>query len=534
MQCRICFDTPTNARVTPCGHVFCESHINEWLNADNKTCPVCRQPVRKALLVELFVDSGADSSRQSGSKAAVAAKEAAKDLRDSGEPDTVSKVLAVVQESWRAHMVEKTRLRQRVFALEDENKRLKGQLQAALVELDRIALRKSRRRTRGEAVDEGKKSMEMEDEDVGVRRGDAGAAAAADDEEDDDEPLVRADGEQSKVEEGVYGKSALRSSEMYDTSCPEDLELEMLGPWALEAAYTTHSGPVHGIDCHAFRPWVASASWDNSCHIHNAAGEGGLVAELRDHHTKGLYAVRFCPTQPSIVGTVSSDRTCRLWRVLDEGSSAHMFALENEHADEINSLAFHPFADVLATASDDRSIVLWDMATGRASRRLLGHRNSVYGLAYRPTEANPLIASVSFDWVTMIWDPRSGSKVRALEGHQDDIIGVDFAPGGVALATGSDDGTARIWDCRMWRSTAVLAKHEGEVKRVRFGPFGGALLTTSGDCTAKIWDMRSFRCTATLDGHQDHVFDAAWLSDGKGVVTASHDHQWRLWKPVAL
>ena len=210
----------------------------------------------------------------------------------------------------------------------------------------------------------------------------------------------------------------------------------------------------------------------------------------------------------------------------------HLAKLQG-HEDEVNGMAF--YENSLATASDDRRIIIWDVDTHQIIDRLEGHRNSVYGLCYQPPgfSNGGLLASVGFDWMTMVWDPRSSnqSPIRKLEGHRDDIIGVDFSPNGLALATGSDDGTCRVWDCRMWRTAAVLRDHQGECKRVSFSPYGRALATTSGDGTAKIWDMYTFACTDTLEGHEDNVFDAAWGRDGNFIVTGCHDNKWRLWKP---
>ena len=67
---------------------------------------------------------------------------------------------------------------------------------------------------------------------------------------------------------------------------------------------------------------------------------------------------------------------------------------------------------IVATASDDRSIILWDWQTATISQRLVGHRNSVYSLSFQSSGGTAggsgagLLASVSFDWMTLLWDPR--------------------------------------------------------------------------------------------------------------------------------
>ena len=76
------------------------------------------------------------------------------------------------------------------------------------------------------------------------------------------------------------------------------------------------------------------------------------------------------------------------------------------------------YENMLATASDDRTIILWDIETHRQIERYEGHRNSVYGLCFQPPgySNGGLLAGVSFDWITLIWDPREGRQkpVRSL------------------------------------------------------------------------------------------------------------------------
>lgn len=521
MKCRICFeehaDVPT---VTPCGHIFCNTHILEWMKQES-TCPVCRRHIQPKLLVKVY--DGKDEPDEKSGKVNFTKKD--------GESDSVQKMLRNLQSGWDESIMIRAKLNARVKKLEHENEELKKQLEAALIEIDTQKKQATMRKRQDDievASDEegyygnerdghGRQSSRHDDEPradggEGRKRNDRSGAGSKFDDDAEDEDASR----------------QVESSALYDQSIPSEVENKLLSRFKLWKTYELHNDPVHGVDVHPTKPLVASASWDKSCIIYDIERDT-VLTKLQGHHKKGLYAAKFSKEHQNLVGTVSSDNTCRLWR-LDTGKQ---IAKLSGHEDEVNGMAFHQ--NSLATASDDRTIMIWDIETYQAVAKLEGHRNSVYGLCYQPAghTNGGLLASVAFDWMTLIWDPRESTRtpVRKLEGHRDDIIGVDFAPNGIALATGSDDGTCRVWDCRMWRSTAILADHQGECKRVSFSPYGRALATTSGDGTAKVWDMYTFDCTDTLEGHEDHVFDAAWGQDGNFLITGCHDNKWRLWKP---
>jgi WD40 repeat protein len=121
-----------------------------------------------------------------------------------------------------------------------------------------------------------------------------------------------------------------------------------------------------------------------------------------------------------------------------------------DHSDSVWSVAFSHDSTRLASASDDRTVKIWDASSGECLQTLEGHGHMVTSVAF--SHDSTRLASASLDRTVKIWDASSGDCLQTLEGHSDSVWSVAFSHDSTRLASASDDRTVKIWDARLWPS----------------------------------------------------------------------------------
>jgi WD40 repeat protein len=122
------------------------------------------------------------------------------------------------------------------------------------------------------------------------------------------------------------------------------------------------------------------------------------------------------------------------------------------HENQINALAFSPDGHILASASQDRTVRLWDVSS-RKTEAILHHDDSVISVAYHPS--GRILASVTDQGIATLWSTVTGKPLFEL-GGEDPIRAVAFAPDGHALGACDSRGSVRLWDPNTGRLLAVL------------------------------------------------------------------------------
>lgn len=249
----------------------------------------------------------------------------------------------------------------------------------------------------------------------------------------------------------------------------------------------------------------------------------------RSHHYGDIIKnIRFSP-DGKLIGTASWDGTVKIWTV--DGKLLRNFT---EHKRPVNGLAFSPDSKAIALGgygdeNGNNLWMLWDI-NGKA-RTILGHSDQIYRLAFSPN--GKIVATASWDRSIKLWNAVDGKLIRTLDGkHNSWILGLNFSPDGKMLVSSSQDKTAKIWSVE-GNLLYTLIDHKGDVNDVVFSPNGKIIASASSDQTIKLWNTDGM-LLRTLRGHNGAVYGVSFSPDGKRLVSASWDGSIKIWNPEIL
>jgi WD40 repeat protein len=248
-------------------------------------------------------------------------------------------------------------------------------------------------------------------------------------------------------------------------------------------------------------------------------------------HTSFVSSIAFSP-DGKLLASASKDQTVKLW---EAASGRQLFTLTQP--DEVLAVAFSPDGKTLATGSRDNTVRLWDARAGVELRTLRGHGGPVHAVAFSPD--GKTLASGAWDKTIKLWHPAerpapAGTAVEAaftLSGHTDLIMSLAFSPDGKMLASGAggleDDNSIKLWDTADGKQLRVLMGHADDVNGLAFSPDGKLLASASEDKVVNLWDVSTGQVRRALRGHTGPVYAVAFGRDG-GLL-ASVGESIRLW-----
>lgn len=334
---------------------------------------------------------------------------------------------------------------------------------------------------------------------------------------------------------------------------------------------TGHRATVTQVKFHPVYSVIASCSEDTSIKLWDY--ESGNFERSLKGHTDVVQDIAFDPQSGKLLVSCSADMSIRLWDIQETYSCIKTL---QGHDHNVSSVTFTPTGDHVVSSSRDRSIKIWEVATGYCIRTLLGHRDWVRQI--RIFHDGSLMASCSNDQSILVWQiPTSAlssnnnleCKHFELRGHEHVVECIAWAPdsssqsimeaagiqssnkmtngndskkqmviqnaqqqrtSGPYLASGSRDKTIKVWDCTSLQLLFTLTGHNNWVRGLIFHPGGNFILSVSDDKTLRTWELRTKRNNKTLESHAHFVTSIDMHKTAPFVVTASVDQSIKLWE----
>ncbi len=243
------------------------------------------------------------------------------------------------------------------------------------------------------------------------------------------------------------------------------------------------------------------------------------------------------------LASASDDQTVRLWNVADPAGPTSLGPPLTGHTSSVYSVVFSPDGRTLASASEDQTVRLWNVADPARltplGPPLTGHTNPVYSVVFSPDGRT--LASASDDQTVRLWnvvDPARPTPLgQPLTGHTNPVYSVVFSPDGRTLASGGADQTVRLWNvvdpARPSPLGQPLTDHTNVVYAVVFSSDGRTLASGSADRTVRLWNVvdpaRPTPLGQPLTGHTNFVAAVVFSPDGRTLASGSDDHTARLW-----
>lgn len=229
-----------------------------------------------------------------------------------------------------------------------------------------------------------------------------------------------------------------------------------------------------------------------------------------------------------IIATGSNDGNIQLWNWRKEEPTINPpFKMDGS----TRSLAFSLNGNILVSGGLSNDIYIWEIPKEASPRSIKNaHSFLIESLTISPVDGN-ILASGSDDGTIRLWNLQTGKPIISFGEKHPDIKFLTISPDGKTLASSSSNGTIKLWNLENGEEKLSLKSHSGEVTHLIFKN-DEFLVSGSDNGTIKLWNLKTGQLIDSLEGHSRAVTSLDISLDGQKLASGSRDGTVRVWDLV--
>lgn len=251
--------------------------------------------------------------------------------------------------------------------------------------------------------------------------------------------------------------------------------------------------------------------------------DGALLRRIGDVEER-VYGLAYSPDGALLAAAGGTPGVSGEVRLYDPNSGSLLKDL-GTMSDVAFDVAFHPAGTRLAACSADRSIRVYDVATGKQEVLIEDHADWVMGIAWNHDGTR--LASASRDKTSKLFDAATGESLATYPGHGEPVFGVAFNADGTQIFTSGASKTIQIWKPDDGAKIADIGGFGGEVDKVLVKQ--NVVLSVCADKTVRQFNAPDRAAVRTLAGHNEWIYSLAFHEGTGRVASGSYDGEVRVW-----